>query len=81
MIEGSESRAKEVKAVKEAYEANKDDVASRVWEKMKHNPDYKSFMEFIEGNGISGDMLESAYSASECSKMYSDWKFGREVDF
>ena len=80
-VAGSAQKAEVIHELRDSLEKNRDYIISRAWEKTKNKEDYGIFIEMIEKNGMTEEILESVYSTNETLQMYADWKAGREVEF
>lgn len=78
VVDGSAEQAQEIREIQKEYENNKEKVAENVWNKSKDKEDFEDFVYYLENNiGISLEELELAKTATECYKIYIDWKLKR----
>jgi hypothetical protein len=61
--------------------SRKDDVAEKVWERIKEKDDFPLFQAFLSDNGLTVDELETVYSCNRRNKIYFSWKQKKEVPF
>ena len=68
---------------KEAYREGKrtGDIQKAAWERIQKNDDFQEFEAMIIENGLTIEQLVSIYTLDEVIKFYSDWKFGRQLNF
>ena len=68
---------------KEAYREGKrtGDIQKAAWERIQKNDDFQEFEAMIIENGLTIEQLVSIYTLDEVIKFYSDWKFGRPLNF
>ena len=80
-LSGSANRADTVRQVREKYEKDKSAVVDKAWERVRGNEDFLEFMQMVEENGLTGELLESIYPKAEILQMYADFKTGRPINF
>lgn len=61
--------------------ARKNDVAEKVWARIKEKDDFPLFQAFLSDNGLSVDDFETVYSCNRRNKIYFSWKQKKEVPF
>lgn len=74
VIQGSTEKGEKVKALKEFYKNNKNDIAEKVWQKIKSRSDYQDFISYMAANGIKESSIEVIYDAGERADLYTEWK-------
>ncbi|MCU6761688.1 replication protein [uncultured Roseburia sp.] len=72
-MSGSQEAARQVKEVHEDIESNKMSLSVKVWEKTKQKDNYPAFLQYLDSQGISEDIIDAIYSPEECLKLYVDW--------
>ena len=81
VLDGSAEVALEVREVQKEYEANKTSISEAVWAKVTTNEDFGRFLHFLEENSLGLEQFEAIYSCEERFKIYTDWKFDRNIEF
>lgn len=72
-MNGSQEAARQVKDVHQDIESNKMSLSVKVWEKTKQKDNYPAFLQYLDSQGISEDIIDTIYSPEECLKLYVDW--------
>ena len=74
VIEGSEQKAKEIRAIRKDYNDNRDTTAEIVWTKAKQKEEFPAFEEALGVHGVTIEQLEELFEASERTEIYFRWK-------
>ncbi|HIZ08806.1 MAG TPA: replication initiation protein [Candidatus Eubacterium avistercoris] len=73
VMNGSQEAARQVKELQKDIEANKTSLSEKVWEKTKQKDNYPQFLQYLDSQGISEDIIDTIYSPEECLNLYVDW--------
>lgn len=79
VIEGDAKKAERVKEVREEYEENREDVATRAWNKIKQKDDYPEFVESMKSKGILEESFDIVFTPEEMTKFYTEWKIKKRA--
>lgn len=77
VFQGSAEHAEAISEMKDYVEEHEDDIAVRVWEKIKAKPEYKDFVLYLNMKGIKEDTIEVVYNIKERIDLFTDWKTGK----
>lgn len=73
VMSGSQDAARQVREVHEEIQNNKTSLSEKVWEKTKQKDNYPAFLQYLDSQGISEDIIDAIYSPEERLKLYVDW--------
>ena len=79
VIEGDAKKAERVKEVRDEYEENREDVATRAWNKIKQKDDYPEFVESMKAKGILEESFDIVFTPEEMTKFYTEWKIKKQT--
>jgi plasmid replication initiation protein len=79
VLNGSHEESVMVHSV--TQDARKQDVAKKVWARIKEKDDFPIFQAFLSDNGLTVDDLETVYSYDRRNKIYFSWKQKKDVPF
>ena len=77
VVLGSAKRAKVLDNIKKdvnVYSANR-----RVWDMIKNKPDFDDFLEDLRNYGLSDEIFDGAFDYAQRSKVYTNWRNGRDL--
>ncbi len=81
-ITGSTDKYDTFKEIRENIQVNKNEIAKKVWARMKTSEEFDDFLDYIKRLGMDSiEILEAAYTAEELTKMFTDYKTGKKVIF
>ena len=82
-LDGDAEKGARFVKFKEEYREGKrtGDIQRAAWERIQKNDDFQDFEAMITENGLTIEQLVSIYTLDEVIKFYSDWKFGRPLNF
>ena len=80
VIEGSAQTAKEIRNIRQDYEATKDSTAERVWGKAKMRPEFALFQEALENQSVTIEQLETLFTPAERTDVFFNWKKNGDGD-
>ena len=72
VVEGSAEKAAKIHTLLDGMHAP--EVAERAWARIKNREEYTIFVSYLAEAGISEDMLEYGYDASEKVNLFFNWK-------
>lgn len=78
VISGSNEKAEAYNTYVQNKEMNEEQIASRVWNRMKEKPEYKDFIVYLEEHKFSEEMIEILYTPTELVQEFIKWKKGEE---
>jgi plasmid replication initiation protein len=72
VVEGSVEKAAKIRQLMD--DIRSPEVIERVWMRAKGSDEYKEFVAYLEGGGISEDIFEYGYDTSEKVDLFFEWK-------
>lgn len=80
VLEGSAEKAEVFREVLDSYEKNKEDIATKAWNKIKTKKEFPAFVKAVEEGGLDIEQIEVIYSPQELTKAFTDWNKGRGIN-